>query len=500
MGGTDRLREMRRPLPRLIVAGPATGVGKTTAAVALMAALARAGRRVAPFKAGPDYIDGGYHALAAGRPSRNLDAWFLRPAGLRRALADGAAGSDVAVIEGVMGLFDGLSPESDEASTAEVSRVLDCPVLFVIDASAQSRSAAALVAGFQRFDPRVRLAGVVLNNAAPSPFTDRLASALSRETGLPVVGRIPPNPLYRLPERHLGLVPAWEHPDAPEFLDALLREAPSFFDLAEVERIAATAPPLGPASASGPAERPPPVRVAYAFDPAFRFYYAENLDLLAGLGAELVPVSPLADAGLPPEVGALYLGGGFPEVFARRLAANGTMKRSVRDAARSGLPVYAECGGLMYLSESLRTSDGTTHPMCGILPGAVEMTSRLQNFGYTEVRTVRDTLLAPAGSTTRGHSFHHSRWEGADSRAAYRAARPGGGPERLEGYARGNLLASYVHLYFPACPEWARRFVGGARRFSRASGIPARARSGARSSDPSTVSAHRSTARRRARA
>lgn len=492
---------MGRLLPRLVVAGPATGVGKTTAAAALMAALVRTGRRIAPFKAGPDYIDGGYHALAAGRPSRNLDAWFLRPAGLRRALADGAAGADLAVIEGVMGLFDGLSPDSDAASTAEIARVLGCPVLFVVDASAQSRSAAALVAGFKAFDRRVRLAGVILNNAPPSSFTERLASALSRATRLPVVGRIPPNPLYRLPERHLGLVPAWEHPDAPEFLEALLRDAPSFFDIAAVERIAGSAAPLGPASAPAPAGVAPPVRIAYAFDPAFRFYYAENLDLLARFGAELVPVSPLADAGLPPEVGALYLGGGFPEVFARRLAANGTMKRSVRDAARSGLPVYAECGGLMYLAESLTTSDGEAHPMCGILPGMVEMTPRLQHFGYTEVRTVRDTLLAPEGAAARGHSFHHSRWEGPGDRAAYRAASPGGEPSRLEGYARGNLLASYVHLYFPACPEWARRFVGAARRFARASrSDPGRSKSGARSSDPSTSSAHRSTARKRSRA
>ncbi len=492
---------MPRPasLPGVLIAAAATGAGKTTATVALLAALRRRGLTVQPFKAGPDYIDGGYHALAAGRPSRNLDAWILPPGCLKGAYAAGCAGAAFSVVEGVMGLFDGVSPAADEASSAAIARSLGLPVLLVVDAARQSRSAVALVEGFARFDTRVRVRGVILNNASPSPFTRDLAAAITERTGLPVVGRIPPNPLYRLPERHLGLVPAWEHGEAGEFIEALLRDAPSFFDLEAIRRIAATARLPGKAAPPSAVPDASRTRIGYAFDEAFRFYYAENLELLGRLGARMVPFSPLSDTSLPDGLGALYFGGGFPEMFAGRLAANRSMIRSVREAIRRGMPVYAECGGLMYLAGQLKTPDGAVRPMCGILPGTVEMTDRLQHFGYKQVRNLRDTILAPAGAATRGHEFHHSRWDAPPETAAYAASDPAGKGTRPEGYARGNILASYVHLHFHACPDRARRLVAAAQRFTGENGIPSRARKARQSADRSTTSVHRSIAARRAR-
>lgn len=350
--------------PRIVVAAPASGAGKTIAATALAAAFAARGRVVQPFKAGPDYIDPGYHALAAGRPSRNLDVWMLGPEIVRGLFRARAGGADLSIVEGVMGLFDGLSPASEAGSTAELAKILAAPVLLVVDVSAQARSAAALVWGFARFDPALPIAGVIANRVGGETHAAIVREALAASGGPPLVGAIPQDAVLALPERHLGLVPAWEaERHAAAFLRALREKAPAWFDLARIEAIArgAPAPPRGTFAAPEPVSGAP-VRVAFARDAAFRFYYADNLDLLSAFGAEPVPVSPLSDAALPEGTAGIYLGGGFPERHAEALTANRPFREALRRAAAEGLPIYAECGGLMALAEGIRTRDGRTHP------------------------------------------------------------------------------------------------------------------------------------------
>ncbi len=447
-------------LPRILVAGPASGVGKTTAAVGLMAALRARKIAVQAFKTGPDYIDPSYHTLATGRPSRNLDTWMLPQETVHQLFVRGMRNAEIGVIEGVMGLFDGFSPISDEGSTSELAKLLAAPVLLVVNAASQARSVAALVQGFSRFDPDLRVEGVILNKVASPSHAELLEQAVVHYTGLPVVGKIPRDESLQVPERHLGLVPAWEDPAAGGFLDRLSEKAPGWFDLEAILRLAREALPFSEEAPSPSLPGATPgARIAYARDAALQFYYEDNLDLLRDLGAELVPFSLLTDERLPGEIGGLYFGGGFPEAFAEPLSRNEPLRRAIRQAIADEIPTYAECGGLMVLAGALKTRDGRLYEMCGVLPGIVEMTDRLQHFGYTTVTCRADTVLARKGDSARGHEFHYSRWEGPAELTAYDAVKRKGKGTRLEGFTRGNLLASYVHLHFSGCPDWARRFV-----------------------------------------
>jgi cobyrinic acid a,c-diamide synthase len=440
---------------RLLLAGTHSSVGKTTVTLALLAALRGRGVRVAPFKAGPDYIDPGLHALAAGAPSRNLDQWLLGDSTLRTLLVRGVREADLAVIEGVMGLYDGIGA-GQTGSTAAVARALACPVVLVLDVSAMSGTAAALVLGCQRMQPGVDLRGVILNRVGSDGHRDATAEAILAATGLPVLGSLPEDPRVAIPERHLGLVPAHAGGLPSDLLERLAQLARERFDLDALRRLAELAPPLTAESTTVGAPPQAHARIAVAQDAAFGFYYQDTLDVLADAGAELVPFSPLADQRLPEGTQGVYLGGGFPELFARDIAANEPIRAAVRLYVRDGHPVYAECGGLMALGQTLTTFEGDVQPMWGILPFASRMQRDSLTIGYREVEAVQSSPLMPVGTRVRGHEFH---WSTGDPPAAECAAYRVLSDDRREGFVVGATVGSYVHLNLVAYPQLAAHFV-----------------------------------------
>ncbi|WP_410540424.1 cobyrinate a,c-diamide synthase [Streptomyces sp. KL2] len=456
-------------LPRLVVAAPSSGSGKTTVATGLMAAFAAAGLEVSPHKVGPDYIDPGYHALATGRPGRNLDAYLCGPDLVAPLFLHGAAGADVAVVEGVMGLYDGAAGLGELSSTAQVAKLLRAPVVLVVDASSQSRSVAALVHGFASWDPEVRVAGVILNKVASDRHEELLREALDA-CGVPVLGVLRRAERMRTPSRHLGLVPVAERrAEAAGAVAELAERVRSGCDLKALLALAHSAPPLPdepwapPVPASPPRGRPV---VAVAGGAAFTFSYAEHAELLRAAGADVAVFDPLRDTALPPGTAGLVMGGGFPEVYAPELSANEPLRRAVAELAASGAPVAAECAGLLYLAREL---DGV--PMCGVLDATARMTERL-TLGYREAVAVGDSVLAAAGTRMRGHEFHRTavdpgagvREAGAPGAGAapawgltWGASRPG---RRVEGFVKDGVHASYLHVHWAAEPSVAQRFVG----------------------------------------
>jgi cobyrinic acid a,c-diamide synthase len=434
------------------VAAPASGHGKTTVATGLMAALRARGLAVSGHKVGPDYIDPGYHALATGRPGRNLDPVLCGEDTIAPLFLHGAAGADVALVEGVMGLYDGRGTTS-YGSTAHVARLVDAPVVLVVDAAAQGRSVAALVAGFAAYDRRLRLGGVVLNRVGSDRHEEILRVALA-DLGVPVLGALRRVDAVVTPSRHLGLVPAAERrAEAVECVERLGALVAASVDLDAVMALARSAGPLDAAPWTPPAD-PVPARspvVAVAAGPAFTFSYAETTELLVAAGAEVVTVDPLRDEALPPRSAALLVGGGFPEVHAEALSANRPLRTAVARLAASGRPVVAECAGLLYLAREL---DGM--PMCAVLDATARMTDRL-TLGYREAVAAVDSVLAPAGTTVHGHEFHRTTVEPAH--AAAPAWRVG---ERGEGFVRGRVHASYLHLHWAGHPRMARRLVEAA--------------------------------------
>ncbi|MET9590440.1 cobyrinate a,c-diamide synthase [Streptomyces sp. NPDC006516] len=440
-------------VPRLVVAAPSSGSGKTTVATGLMAAFAGRGLAVSPHKVGPDYIDPGYHALATGRPGRNLDAYMCGTDLIAPLFAHGSDGCDLAVVEGVMGLYDGASGQGELASTAQVSKLLRAPVVLVVDASSQSRSVAALVHGFASWDPEVRIGGVILNKVASDRHEALLREALD-ESGLPVLGVLRRAPQVATPSRHLGLVPVAERQaealDAVRAMGERVREG---CDLDALLALARTAPTL-PGEAWEPECHPDggarPV-VAVAGGAAFTFAYAEHAELLAAAGAEVAVFDPLHDEKLPPGTAGLVIGGGFPEVYAPELSANEPLRRAVTELALSGAPVAAECAGLLYLAREL---DG--RPMCGVLDASARMSERL-TLGYRQAVAVADSVLAVAGTRMRGHEFHRTVLEpGAGPTPAWGLHQP---ERRVEGFVQRGVHASYLHTHWAASPEVARRFV-----------------------------------------
>lgn len=441
------------------MAGTHSGVGKTTVATGLMAALRRHRLRVGCAKVGPDYIDPGYHQLATGRPPRNLDS-FLTPERFVPALAARAGdGCDLLVIEGVMGLYDGASSPTEAsstglpaASTATVAALTGSPVVLVVDAAAMSQSVAALVHGFATWHPAVSLSGVILNKVATDAHEEGLRRAL-RSLGIPVLGALHRNPDYAWRDRHLGLVPVAERP--AEIGAALDRLAAAITRSVDLEAVVAVARSAAATRVTVPLPVPRPlagggrVRVAVAAGKAFGFVYSDNLECLAAAGAELVPFDPLSDTALPEQVSGLYAGGGFPEVYAPGLAENRPLLDAAAAAARAGLPVWAECGGLLWLTSSL---DG--HRLCGVVPASARMTDRL-SLGYRRAEVMRDNPVAPAGAVLRGHEFHYSIVDPPGD-----ALRVGDrNRDRPEGFAGPGLFATYLHLHLASEPGVAERFV-----------------------------------------
>lgn len=447
----------------IIIAGVTSSVGKTTVAVGIMDALRRRGLEVQPFKVGPDYIDPGHHTASSGntaRVSRNLDTWMMPTAAVLELYHRAMIGADVGVVEGVMGLFDGYSGREDVGSTAHVARLLKAPVVLIVDVSHTARSAAATVIGFQRFDQTVELSGVILNNVGSAGHLRAVAEAIGASSGLPVLGYLHRSPNLVLPHRHLGLVPAAEGPPRRAFQEKLAQEVENNFDIDAILRLARGHHPPPP-SLSGlfpEVAIPPRVNIAVARDEAFSFYYQDNLDLLAAWGSRLAAFSPLHDAKLPPSIGGIYIGGGFPEVFAATLSANQSLMNDIRMAAQKGMPIYGECGGLMYLGQAIVDFGGRRHPMVGVAPGEAVMKRSALSLGYAEVEARASNPLMEASERARGHEFHYSEWQGdaAGFAPAYSVLNRAG---RLAGFVRGNILASYVHLHFASNPKLAPRFV-----------------------------------------
>ncbi|MFI8988400.1 cobyrinate a,c-diamide synthase [Streptomyces antimycoticus] len=468
-------------VPRLVIAAPASGSGKTTVTAGLMAAFAERGLDVSPHKVGPDYIDPGYHALAissaassagrsragGARPGRNLDAYLCGPQRIAPLFLHGAAGCDLALVEGVMGLFDGAAGQGELASTAHVAKLLRAPVVLVVDASSQSRSVAALVHGFASWDPEVRVAGVILNKVGSDRHEAMLREALEG-CGVPVLGALRRTREVRAPSRHLGLVPVAERQaeavDAAAALAARVREG---CDLEGLLALARSAPPLSEAAwdpeeemrraveavpgAAGRGDRAARPVVAVAGGAAFTFSYAEHTELLTAAGARVVPFDPLRDERLPEGTGGLVIGGGFPEVYAPELSANEPLREAVAELAASGAPIAAECAGLLYLARSL---DG--EPMCGVLTAEARMSERL-TLGYREAVAISDTALAAAGTRVRGHEFHRTTIvPGAGAEPAWGLVHP---ERRTEGFAQGNVHASYLHVHWASVPGAASRFA-----------------------------------------
>ncbi|WP_226344897.1 cobyrinate a,c-diamide synthase [Agilicoccus flavus] len=455
------------PLPRVLVAAPASGSGKTMLATGLIAALGERGLVVSPHKVGPDYIDPGYHTAAAGRPGRNLDAHLVGPERLVPLLRHGAATprpADVAVIEGVMGLFDGALGSGGFASSAHVATLTRTPVVLVVNCAAASRSVGAVVHGFSRFDPKVRIGGVILNNVA-SPRHEAEARAGVAEAGVPVVGAVPRLPDVVVPSRHLGLIPAAErHPEALSAVAALARMAHDYLDLDAILAVAATAgdldePAWDPAAAlaevraagAAPAPAGSP-RIAVAGGAAFTFAYAETAELLAAAGAEVVPFDPLRDEALPAGTDGVVVGGGFPEVHAGALGANRGLLEDVAAFAAAGGPVSAECAGLLYLGREL---DGV--PMCGVINVRASMSPRLV-LGYRHAVALADSVLGPAGARFHGHEFHRTRVEVVGDHPRAWGWDRDGQPE-VEGFVVGRTHASYLHTNWAGRPRAAAEFV-----------------------------------------
>ena len=449
-GSENQISELR--IPRIMIAAPASGSGKTLFTCALLRLLERKGFRAAAFKCGPDFIDPMFHKKVLGTLSRNLDLYMAGEEGVRRSFAAGGAGAEIAVIEGVMGYFDGTGASGMEGSSYELATVLQTPVLLTADVRGMSRSAAAMIKGFTDYGEQKMICGAFLNRTS-AVTAERIEGWLAKEAGIPVLGFLPADDELRLESRHLGLVEPEEIPDLQQKIDHAADILEVTLNLEALLMVAGGAPALQVETGNPEERKGSSVTVAVAQDEAFSFYYEDNLELLEELGAKIVYFSPLHDRELP-EADGLLIGGGYPELKAGELAANTGMLASIRKAADSGMPILAECGGFQYLQEELVDKEGTVHRMCGVLKGSSRMTDRLVRFGYVEVSG--EGLYFGTGRTIRGHEFHYS--DSTENGSACKAVKPGGKSWDCM-VVQGRIAAGYPHLYYRSCPAFAESFV-----------------------------------------
>ncbi len=456
-------------IPRLMIAAPQGRSGKTTFSLGFCAACKRRGLRVQPFKKGPDYIDPSWLTAAAGRACRSLDPFFHPTSeNLLRAFARGIDDADLAVIEGNHGLFDSVA-EDGSGSSAAVARVLGAPILLVVNASRMGRSAAAMVHGYQTFEPDTPIAAIILNNVARGRHEEKMRAAIEAGCGIPVVGALPRDEAVSIPDRHLGLIPRAEDETLIPAIEACCEAVELYVDMEAVLQMARSSKQLPDANYQSPlstSQLPPPI-VGVIRDRAFTFYYPENLEALAQAGARLAFIDALNDSALP-QMDALYIGGGFPEVFLDELEANRNLRLALREAIEAGLPVYAECGGLMYLSQRIHWG-GRSAEMVGALPCEVEVCDRPQGHGYVLAEVATENPFWGIGTQLRGHEFHHSRLARLNGvpTLAYRLARGAGLGNQQDGLIYRNVLASYTHLHADGSPGWAEGLVGRARQYAQ---------------------------------
>lgn len=454
-------------IPRLLIAGTNSGVGKTTLSTAIMASLHKRGLNVQPFKVGPDYIDPGYHNAATGRVCRNLDWWMLGEETLRELFIRAAADADVSIIEGVMGLYDGIGATAN-SSSAHVAKILETPVILVLDARSMARSAAAVVLGYQQMDPAVNICGVILNRVSSLRHYRILKEAIESNCRTPVVGYVYRQPDIQLPERHLGLLPTTEKSRLPEHLTAMQQAVEEGIDFAHLIALAGETVSLPKPGRRVFPDMPgePRVRLGLVQDRGFNFYYQDALDLLTAFGAELVPCSPLSGQGLPADLHGLYIGGGFPEMFLEELSRNTLFQKDLKAAVASGMPVYAECGGLMYLTTSIVDFNNRKYPAAGLIDGCCRMGQKRAGLGYVTAKALDDNILCSRGDSLRGHEFHYSTLElGREYQRAYRLAKWGEQTAWQDGVITANILASYVHLHFAGCPDTAGRLIESCEKY-----------------------------------
>lgn len=451
-------------IPRVVIAGTNSGVGKTTVVTGLLACLRARGLMVQSYKVGPDYIDPGYHQLAAGKPTHNLDTWLVPQQEILPIFSQTAEGNDIAVIEGVMGLYDG--GRNGVSSTASIAKLLQAPVILIINAKSMGESAAAMALGYKLYDQDVNIAGVIINRLGSSSHEQIIRDAFSR-IDIPVIGCLYRNDALSLPERHLGLTPSLEH-DAQAALAVMRADIQARVNIEQVLDIAGTAPAL-PLVQEHHVEIIQRVRIGVAQDEVFSFYYPASLDVLRSLGAEIVPFSPLYDPKIP-EVDGLVFGGGFPEMFLETLAQNQTMLASIRQAHHLGMPIYAECGGFMYLCREIVGFAGDSYPMVNLIPAVCSMEKKLQMVGYVQATAFVDNLFCESGDALKGHEFHFSKMLYDNEQAfpfAFEFEKMRSGAKYPGGFAEKNLLASYLHLHFAGNKPSARRFIDKCLEFRK---------------------------------
>lgn len=459
-------------LPRVIISASNSDAGKTAITVGLIAALRKRGYKVQPFKIGPDFIDPGYHTSAASMPSRNLDSWLMDTESIVKIFTNAACESDISVIEGVRGLYDGISPVDEFGSTAHIAKILNTPVILVANVQSITKSAAAIVLGFKCLDQEIDIAGVILNKVKNELHAKKAKESIQHFTKLPVLGTIPRSKMAELPKRHLGLIPTAEMIDLQTCMNNLRELVEAHVDLDRVVSIAQNAPDLPGSSAmkkTSEVREKGRIKIGIAMDDVFTFYYADNIDALRLGGAEIVKVNTLKDSKLPDDLAGLILGGGYPECFAPELEANVSLRNNIKRSSQDGMPIYAECGGLMYLSNSITTLDGRRHAMVGVIDGETMMTDEATSLGYVELKVTEKNPFSEAGDIFRGHEFHYSKLQDfpMDVKFCYKVLRGKGIDGGRDGILVYNTLASFAHVHVVSYPKIVTKFLDACKAYSR---------------------------------